>query len=193
MGCSNSITYAKSSCTRIKGDNHRPLKVTFVPSKTLSLHDTRTVRETWCVIRMDLPANGMQVFLRIFELCPEAKKLFSVDDVRHSELVKNATIKRHGTLFMTAIGAAVEYLGDFDNEDNKFREVLLVLGKQHKQYTGFHPEYFEVFHDALLWQWERCMGIQFTQEVSDAWSHVLVYIMDQLKEGYYSTDIIRRT
>ncbi|XP_060608550.1 uncharacterized protein LOC132760567 [Ruditapes philippinarum] len=120
----------------------------------------------------DLAENGLQVFLRIFELSPDVKKLFHVEMVRHSELSKNR--------------AAVHCLDDEDTDKDELNKILLVLGQQHKQFSGFNPEYFEVFYEALMWRWEICMGDKFTKDVSDTWSHVFFYLMLKLKEGISS-------
>jgi hemoglobin-like flavoprotein len=152
----------------------------------LSSKERQIVRQTWPALVNDLQGNGLQLFLRIFELCPEVKALFHVDNVRHSQLARNVNIKAHGKRFISAIGAAVDSVDEFDKEDNEFFKFLFSLGQQHQRYAGFRPEYFEIFHEALMRQWELCMGNQFTKEVSESWSHLFVYLMGKLKEGYLS-------
>lgn len=157
-------------------------------SVELSAADRHTVQKTWPALASDMQSNGLQVFLRIFELCPEAKALFSVENVRHSELARNVIIKAHGTRFVRAIAAVIENLDEFDQKENRLSRLLFVLGQQHKQYEGFRPEYFEIFYESLMWQWERCLGTTFTTEVSNSWSQVFVYLMACLKDGYFSHD-----
>lgn len=156
-------------------------------------HEERlAIRDTWELITKQLQMNGLQVFLRIFELCPEVKKLFGVENVRHSQLARNTVIKGHGTRFMNAIGAAVDNLDDFGQQEN-LSAWLFSLGQQHKRYAGFVPEYFEIFFEALMRQWERSLDSRFTPEVSDMWSQVFLYIMGKLKEGYFSKEDANET
>jgi hemoglobin-like flavoprotein len=164
--------------------------VKFVLTNQLDLNAQQEliIRKTWEEMAQNIQGNGLQIFLRIFEICPEVKKLFQVDNVRHSELARNIVIKSHGVRFMNAIGAAVDNLADFGHKEDKLSQLLYVLGQQHKRYKGFVPEYFDVFYEALMWQWERFLGSRFTPEVSDTWSRVFVFIMEKLKEGYYSDE-----
>ena len=146
--------------------------------------DRQIVKATWSYMTKDLAENGLQVFLRIFELSPDVKKLFHVEDVRHSELSRNQAIRAHGQRFILAIGAAVYCLNDDNTDRDELNKILLVLGQQHKHFAGFKPENFDTFYEALMWRWEICMGDKFTKEVSDTWSHVFLFMMEKLKEGY---------
>ncbi|KAL4231372.1 hypothetical protein ACF0H5_008951 [Mactra antiquata] len=192
MGCTSSLRLSKISVSRGRqnfGGNSSELKTTIIttdPKVTIHTPDdiAALVKESWRRLSGDIPGNGLQVFLRIFETCPRTKKLFQVDNVRLSELARNVTIQRHGKRFMLAIGAAVENIDGIDEKDSELSKLLIVLGRQHKHYEGFKPEYFEVFYDALMWQWERYLGNEFTPEVADTWSRVFVYFMEKLKEGY---------
>ncbi|XP_045191259.2 neuroglobin-like [Mercenaria mercenaria] len=195
MGCTSSISYKQTSCKHLNTYTG-PVKSTIIGINSLNElapAERHIVRRTWPTLVKDIQGNGLQVFLRIFELCPEVKELFYLENVRLSEIARNVIIKAHGARFISAIGAAVDNLDDFDQEDNKLCRLLFILGQQHKRYTGFKPEYFEVFYEALMWQWERCMGDQFTPEVSDTWSHVFVYILEKLKEGYFSNEVFTET
>ncbi|XP_060588634.1 uncharacterized protein LOC132744041 [Ruditapes philippinarum] len=188
MGCTNSITVLKSSLSI--GQTVQPhLTVTSVQKHELSEDEKRIILSTWHIMTKDLSENGLQVFLRIFETCPETKVLFHVENARLSELARNQVIKGHGTRFMNAIGAAVSCLNETSGQPDKLREVLYILGQQHKNYSGFKPEYFEVFYKALIWRWEFCIKEKFTPEVMDVWSRVFIYMMEGLKEGYFSKEI----
>lgn len=160
----------------------RPVELTSV--------ERHTVQRTWPILARDLHGNGLQVLLKIFEMCPETKALFSVENVRHSQLARNVTIKAHGARFIGAINATVDKLDEFEQEDAELGKLLFSLGQQHKHFKGFKPEYFVFFYEALMWQWGRCMGDEFTNEVSDTWSHVFFYLIDKLKEGYFSKEDI---
>ncbi|KAH3706564.1 hypothetical protein DPMN_065951 [Dreissena polymorpha] len=192
MGCKvSTIANAKSSCKMMlepypNTNRTSALNSAFDESRIkeeISQEDMVIVRRTWPYLCKNLQDNGLQVFLRIFEIAPEIKHLFHVENVRHTELIKNATIKGHASRFMNAIGAAVDNLDDLDS---RFAKLLITLGEQHTNYTGFKVEYFETFYEAMMWQWERCLGSMFTFDVAKTWSHVFAYIMVKLQQGYYS-------
>ncbi|XP_052771032.1 neuroglobin-1-like [Mya arenaria] len=193
MGCANSAANnAHRSCMKLLENgidaNRTPtIRITLnnisSVNSDISEDESGIVKRTWSVLAKDLQGNGMQVFLRIFEIHPEIKKLFKVENVRHSELARNIVIKGHAARFMSAIGAAVDNIDDLDNT---LAQLLFTLGKQHKHYVGFKVEYFEVFYEALMWQWARALDARFTAEVSDSWSHVFVYLMAKLQAGYNS-------
>lgn len=142
------------------------------------------IKQTWACLAEDIHVNGLQIFLRIFELCPSVKSLFFVADVRHSEIARNALIKAHGVRFMNAIGSVVENIEECEADESEVSKLLILLGQQHKKHAGFKSEYFECFYEALMWRWEYCIGKQFISEVADAWSHLFIYMMEKLLEGY---------
>ncbi|XP_045188418.2 globin C, coelomic-like [Mercenaria mercenaria] len=185
MGCTNSVKVSKTSCSNIETDQPT-LTIKLGPQMDLTENEKRIVKSTWHHMTKDISENGLRVFLRIFETCPETKELFHVENSQHIELTRNQVIRGHGARFISAIWAAVNCLDESGDKQEKLREVLFVLGQQHKDYSGFKAEYSEIFYDALMWQWELCIGDNFTSEVSDTWSHVFVYMMENLKEGYFS-------
>lgn len=150
----------------------------------ISLQEACILRRTWHYVAKDLQGNGLQVFLRIFELCPETQKLFKVENVHHSDLARSLVIKAHGARFMKAVGAVIEHLDDIGRTDNKLTKLLIGLGQHHIQYSEFKSLYFEAFYEALMFQWESIMGELFTPEVSETWSRLFAYLMHTLKEGY---------
>ncbi|XP_045191263.1 globin D, coelomic-like [Mercenaria mercenaria] len=187
MGCTQSVTYTKSTCPNAQRTKPQS-EMTLAQQTDLKEEEKRIIKSTWKFLTKDLSANGLQVFLKIFELCPEVKKLLKVENVRPSELARNQVIRAHGTRFMNAIGAAVDCLNGQENEHENLDNVLFVLGQKHKGSHEFKSEYFEVFYKALMWRWGLCMGDNFTPEVADTWSHVFLYMLEKLKEGFLSQE-----
>ncbi|WAR21818.1 NGB-like protein [Mya arenaria] len=193
MGCASSaMNSAHRSCIKLlengmDANRTQTIRITIdnisTVSNDISEDESRIVRRTWSVLANDMRGNGMQVFLRIFEIHPEIKQLFKVENVRHSELARNVVIKGHAARFMSAIETAVDNLDDLDKN---LAQLLFTLGQQHKHYVGFKVEYFEVFYEALMWHWARTLDASFTEQVSDSWSHVFVYLMAKLQAGYNS-------
>jgi hemoglobin-like flavoprotein len=187
MGCSSSIPKPNTEC---KGfvEIKEELQENFGTQTGLTEAEKIIVKSTWKYMTTDIANNGLQIFLRIFDVCPEAKELFKVENVRHSELARNPLLKVHGARFMNGIAAAIDSLNETNGYQDELGNILFVLGQRHKNSSGFRPEYFEVFYKALMWRWEFCMGEYFTAEVSKTWSHVFLYMMEKLKEGYLSPE-----
>ncbi|KAK3096804.1 hypothetical protein FSP39_003494 [Pinctada imbricata] len=194
MGCGQSITAAypikKQSFSKIKKRHRRfsdnETSITFVEAS--SERDKQLVRRTWRLMAVDLAGNGSKVFLRIFELRPELKQLFPFRDVIGDELMKNPTFKGHASRFMQAVGAAVDNIDDWEAA---FSPLLLGLGRQHINFGGFKPEYFNAFADSMMFIWEQVLGDRFTTEARCAWQGVFEFIMLKLKEGYAEADTER--
>lgn len=186
MGCASSNNHRNKfangevmyKATRAIGNHYGP--------KTFTSEQVLIIKQTWTCLAEDIQVNGLQIFLRIFELCPSVKSLFFVADVRHSEIARNAVIKAHGVRFMNAISSVVESIED--SETDEVSKLLVLLGQQHKKHVGFKSDYFECFYEALMWRWEYCIGKQFISEVADAWSHLFIYVMEKLLEGYRTPD-----
>jgi len=53
---------------------------------------------------------GARVFLRIFELAPDARKLFRFDGMTEMELIVNGLFRVHASRFIRAIDLAVNNL-----------------------------------------------------------------------------------
>lgn len=192
MGCASSVNQINKhshdvSDVQSSFDNAKVnVAIEPVPRIHVTKEKMDLVRQSWNYVRDDFQGNGLCIFLRIFETCDEIKALFGVSDMPIDELKRNKTIKHHGSRFMSAIAAIIEATGELNDENGEISKLLFVLGQQHKGYDGFRAEYFEVFRNALLWQWERCMGPHLTLSVTDAWNSLFDYLMDRLLAGYHS-------
>ncbi|XP_060588625.1 neuroglobin-1-like [Ruditapes philippinarum] len=187
MGCTQSVTYAKDTYDRDPNSSLRAKRVKRFknPQPDLTEHEIQIIKSTWHYMTHDLAGNGLQIFLKIFELCPDTKSIFHVENVRHSELAKHKVIRAHGVRFMNAISAAIYCLRENIEEKDKIDAFLINLGQKHKQASEFKAEYFEIFHEALMWRWRICIGKGFTQEVSDTWNRVFVYMLEKINQGYH--------
>ena len=190
MGCTASFYNTRNSCTAVSFSASAsvcetiPAKIDFRPE------EINILLQTWPIASKDIKETGLQVFLKLFELCPSIKKLFSIENVPSSMLAKNVFIKAHGTRVMTTLATVIDGLQDIERNNNSLRRLLFVLGQQHKRLDGFRREYFEIFYESLMWQWGRCLGYAFTPDVADTWSHLFVFIIDILEKGCNSTDVM---
>lgn len=83
---------------------------------------------------------------RLFELVPDARRLFPKD------------MERQYLKLMDTIAAIV---GALDNRD--------LLQSHHVQF-GAAPSHFHAFGEALIWSLERQLGAAFSPEVKEAWA-----------------------
>ena len=61
---------------------------------------------------------------------------------------------------------------------------LVGLGRQHVNFGGFRPEYFDAFDEAMTTVWAAELGAQFDDTARQAWKIVFQFIMQKLREGY---------
>ncbi|XP_070567773.1 neuroglobin-1-like [Ptychodera flava] len=141
----------------------------------------RIVRKTWRPLANDMTGNGTKVFLRIFEMEPKVKQLFPCRDKEGEELLKDMNFKGHASRFMQSVGAAVDNL---DSLETSLAPLLLKLGRSHTNFSGFKPDYFDIFTRAMLDVWEQELKDRFTSEVKESWLTVFEFMMGKMKEGY---------
>nr|XP_034307779.1 non-symbiotic hemoglobin 0-like [Crassostrea gigas] len=125
--------------------------------------------------------NGIRVFERIFELNPDLKQLFPFRNKEGESLRNDHDFTGHASRFMQAVGAAID---NINNLYMYFGPLLIGLGKQHVEFGGFKPEYWDVFTEAMLYVWEKELGDLFDDNCRNAWTKVFEFIMEQLKVGY---------
>jgi len=68
------------------------------------------IRSTWPLLSHDPYGIGARVFLRIFQLAPDVRKLFNFDGMSETELVDNGLFRIHASRFIRAIDLAVNNL-----------------------------------------------------------------------------------
>ena len=76
----------------------------------LTVDDKERIRSTWPLVSGDPYRLGARVFLRIFQLAPDARKLFRFDGLSEMELVVNGLFRTHSSRFIRAIDLAVNNL-----------------------------------------------------------------------------------
>ena len=144
------------------------------------------IKRTWNVLSCDMKDIGIAVFLRIFMDNPEIKQLFPYKDKDVDQLLRTSEFKRHASRFMHAVGMGV---ANIDDLEKSMSQTLLTLGKQHYPCVGFKPIYFEIFYRAIVKVFKEKLGLCYTAECEEAWSHVLVFMMEKLKKGYHLASI----
>lgn len=125
--------------------------------------------------------RGMRVFLRIFEINPSAKTLFKFKDLPNEDLHRNSLFKGHATRFMKSVEFTMQNLDALDVIVNP---TLISIGHKHVHINGFHPDYLETFHVALMDIWEEDLGKKFAKETREAWKQIFNLITRKVYEGF---------
>ncbi|GFR80850.1 cytoglobin-1 [Elysia marginata] len=147
----------------------------------LTAEEVRIVKESWPVVSLDLPATGLHIFTRLFEMENDLKKLFRrLMSVRESGdyVFDSVRLERHATLVMKHFGQAVENLDD----STYFSELLIMLGEKHSAYD-VKPEMLPFLWPAIRDGLKMRLGDKFTKETELAWKHLYDYISHKLADG----------
>lgn len=128
--------------------------------------------------------RGVRVFLRIFELEPEAQSVFA--DFRHlslpSDLIANPVFRSHAKRFMTAVDMTVHSL---DALEVIVAPTLVRLGRRHTDFVGFHLRYMTVFERAMDDAWRTDLGRRrYSGATRRAWRKLFRFLTTRVTEGY---------
>ncbi|KAL3883342.1 hypothetical protein ACJMK2_029616 [Sinanodonta woodiana] len=176
MGCAGSMALTAN----VRG--MRPLEKLHSGGKySFDEKQKRVIIKTWKCLSCDISGNGAKVFLRIFQLNPHVKQLFPCRHVEGAALLQDPDFKGHAARFMQAVGAVID---NIDDMEGALRDLLLGLGKQHIHFTGFKPDYFNAFQEAVVHVWQQELREKFTEYCRSAWVIIFDFIMEHLKEGY---------
>ncbi|GFO04882.1 neuroglobin [Plakobranchus ocellatus] len=168
MGCNSSSSSASGLPAKEVHD--------FITSE-----EVKIIKESWPVVAMDLPATGLHIFTRLFEMEKDFKKLFRrLMSVRESGdyVFDSVRLERHATMVMKHLGQAVENLDD----STYFSELLIALGEKHAAYD-VKPEMLPFLWPAIRDGLKMRLGDKFTKEAELAWKHLYDYISHKLEEG----------
>ena len=148
----------------------------------MSDNEIRIIRDSWKIIDAHFDKCGIELFLRIFELRPEAKEYFTFKDKCGDVLIADVQFQMHSKRFMKAVGSMVDHA---DSPDLTLYPILLQLGEVHVCHTGqFFTIYMDTFLEAIWHVWTRQLGRTFKLEVQTAWKHLLQIMVTKLKEGH---------
>ncbi|KAJ1474765.1 globin-like protein, partial [Baffinella frigidus] len=123
------------------------------------------VLDSWAIVAEDLEVYGVQFFLKLFEIAPQALKLFSfryVDDLQNSP-----GLKKHGVMVLEVVGEVVAGI----NTIEKLTPMLVELAVKHAEFNVV-SEHFPVVGQALLATLQRGLGYGWTPDVEAAWTAV---------------------
>lgn len=158
--------------------------------------DKRRIRRTWLKLHQMKsrgPSSrelvdaqrGTRVFLRIFQLAPEARQLFTgLGDLNSPvDLLSSSLFGRHAARFMTAVDLVVN---NIDTLDIVVTPTLIQLGRRHLDFPGFSLHYINAFQKAMDDIWRSDLGwYAYRGETRRAWLKLFHFITSCITEGYY--------
>ena len=105
-------------------------------------------------------------YLKLFELDPKLKKLFSTD------------LDEQGTKLICLIENAIHF---FDNHELLI-PTLKALGARHVNYN-VKPADYDTAQQAMIWMLEQVLDKDFTPRVQNAWETFFIFLSETMKSG----------
>ncbi|CAN7075419.1 hypothetical protein Bca4012_091105 [Brassica carinata] len=142
------------------------------------------VKESWEILKQDIPKYSLHFFSQILEIAPAAKDMFSflrdTDEVPHN----NPKLKAHAVkVFKMTCETAIQL-----REKGKVvvaDTTLQYLGSVHLN-SGVLDPHFEVVKEALVRTLKEGLGEKYNEEVEGAWSqaydHLALAIKAEMKQ-----------
>jgi hemoglobin-like flavoprotein len=125
------------------------------------------VRESWAQFEPVAVASAAFFYDKLFELDPEAQRLFSSTDM---------VVQGHKVMRMFA-----EIVRNLDRPETLVAEVA-DLGRRHVGY-GVQDHQYDSVGIALLWTLERGLGPAFTNDVRNAWTEAYLLLSTVLRRA----------
>jgi hemoglobin-like flavoprotein len=127
----------------------------------------RIVRESWAKFEPAAVASAEFFYAKLFELDPEAERLFARTDM---------VAQGHKVMAMFA-----EIVRALDRPEQLVGE-LADLGRRHIHY-GVRDSQYDSVGAALLWTLEQGLGPEFTPQVRDAWTEAYLFVSTVLRRA----------
>ncbi|KAK3023000.1 hypothetical protein RJ639_044994 [Escallonia herrerae] len=164
-----------------------PRIITSVEKKGRTLQVTAFTEEqealvvkSWSSMKKNAGELGLKFFLRIFEIAPSAKNLFSFLKDSDVPLEQNPKLKPHAvTVFVMTCESAVQLrkVGKASVKESS----LIDLGATHFKY-GVADEHFEVTKYALLEIIKEAVPEMWSPEMKNAWGEAYDQLVAAIKK-----------
>ncbi|KAL8143528.1 hypothetical protein V2J09_016560 [Rumex salicifolius] len=138
------------------------------------------VVKSWSSMKKNSSELGLKFFLKVFEIAPTAKKLFSFLKDSEVPLEKNPKLKSHAlTVFVMTCESAVQLrkAGRVTVGESNLKD----LGAKHFKY-GVADEHFEVVRYALLETIKEAVPEMWSPEMKIAWTEAYNSLAESIKE-----------
>ncbi|CAH8674487.1 unnamed protein product [Schistosoma rodhaini] len=135
---------------------------------------------TWPLLSKNPIRTGCLIFKNAFEIHPKLSTFFPFGHLSPDVLVDSPDCKRHSAKVMRVIHMAVKAL---EGDSKSLYEELALLGAKHAAIRNMKIEYFKIIKEAILMTWGRLIYEEFTDDVKNAWGHVLDEIVGIMGVG----------
>nr|XP_043633865.1 non-symbiotic hemoglobin 2-like [Erigeron canadensis] len=126
------------------------------------------VKESWEVMKLDIPTLSLHLYKEILDIAPEAKGLFSFLKDTNEIPQNNPKLKSHAVKVFKMVCEAAIQLRE-KGEVVIYGSTLKALGSVHVQ-KGITDPHFEIVKEAVIRTVKKAMGEKCNGEMKDAWS-----------------------
>ncbi|CAN6439411.1 unnamed protein product [Victoria cruziana] len=148
-------------------------------SVTFSAEQEALVKQSWEVLKLNIPDLGFKFFTTILEIAPAAKDMFSFLKDTDEVPQNNPRLKSHAAkVFKMTCEAAIQLRekGEVVVAENTLRN----LGSVHLK-KGVQDPHFEVVKEALLRTIRQGMGEKSSEEMVNAWNEAYDHVASAIK------------
>jgi len=155
------------------------------PSTGLTQRDKDIVTKTWKLFRADLKANGIKLFMKLFQEYPEYQHLFKAfADIPMDKLATNGRLIAHVTSVMYAMSSLIDNLDDLEC----LVELLHKIGISHKP-RNLKAEHFQNLAKGIISTLEDILGTSVMDDAAkEAWSKTLQVANGEIIKSLESAD-----
>ncbi|XP_024973473.1 non-symbiotic hemoglobin 2-like [Cynara cardunculus var. scolymus] len=126
------------------------------------------VKESWGIMKEDIPSLSLYLYIQILDIFPEAKGLFSFLKDTDEIPQNNPKLKFHAVKVFKMVCESAIQLRE-KGEVVISGSTLKSLGSVHLQ-KGIADPHFEVVKEALLRTVEKAVGEKWSEDMKLAWS-----------------------
>lgn len=165
---------------RKSAHSEEELKLLHKPRPYFSEEDKKAVITSWQNVERDLHNVGVQVFIGLFESCPNAQELFDVESMSSKESIPNSLrFKRHILLMMNLIEKALARI----NHREQFEHLLHDLGAKHAEY-GIIATDLDLMVPYFVAYLRGSVSEMWPPEVEIAWMNFMGVLISIMKEAF---------
>ncbi|CAG2169122.1 unnamed protein product [Oppiella nova] len=151
----------------------------------LTATEKNLIRNTWALVKQDVPGNAYDLFIRFFDENPTYQQLFkSFKNVPKSELRGNKKVLAHGTNVLYAISMLVDNIDDTE----VLVEMLTKLGRNHGNRRISYDMFVNLEKTLVGLLADKLGPTVMTQDAVNAWKKTYGVILSVLKPGLESPD-----
>ncbi|XP_077990370.1 neuroglobin-like [Glandiceps talaboti] len=147
----------------------------------LSLEQKRLIADSWKELHIDLERIGMLMFMGIFDTHPETRRFFQFaysTEETDGDSKNRQRLREHGLRFMNLVKKLLAYV----NDDERFDNLLIDLGRRHKDYSA-DIDMISIFEEQFIISIRPTLKHSWDPNVEEAWTRLFEYIAYMMKRG----------